>query len=159
MDATFWATVGLFIFLAIVAYLGVPGMVGKSLDSRAEKIRNEFEEARRLREEAQQLLAEYQRKRKEAEQEAGEIVAAAKREADMLVNEAKARTEEYVTRRTAMTEQKIAQAERDAVNEVRSNAVDIAVAAASKLLADRVDAKADAALFKSSLEDVKSRLN
>ena len=159
MDATFWATVGLFIFLAIVIYAGVPGMVAKSLDARADKIRNELEEARRLREEAQQLLAEYQRKRKEAEQEAGDIVAAAKREATMLVAEAKKNTEDYVARRTVLAEQKIAQAERDAVNEVRSSAVDVAVAAAGRLLADRVDTKADAALFKSALDDVKTRLN
>ncbi|TKT81099.1 F0F1 ATP synthase subunit B [Aquamicrobium sp. LC103] len=159
MDATFWATVGLVIFLALLVYLKVPGMVGRSLDARAERIRNELDEARRLREEAQQLLAEYQRRRKEAEQEAGDIVAAAKREADQLVEEAKQRTEDYVARRTQLAEQKIAQAERDAVNEVRASAVDIAVAAAGRLLADKVDAKADAVLFKAALDDVKTRLN
>ena len=159
MDATFWATVALIIFLGIVVYMGAPGMIGKSLDARAERIRNDLDEARRLREEAQQLLAEYQRKRKEAEQEAGDIVAAAKREAELLVGEAKTRTDEYVARRTALAEQKIAQAERDAVNEVRSSAVDLAVEAAGRLLADRIDTKADASLFKASLADVKARLN
>ena len=159
MDATFWATVALFIFLAIVVYAGAPAMVGRSLDARADRIRQDLEEARRLREEAQQLLAEYQRKRKEAEQEAGDIVAAAKREADLLVDDARKKTEEYVARRSALAETKIAQAERDAVNEVRGRAVDIAVAAAGRLLADRIDSKADAALFKSALDDVKARLN
>ncbi|MHB2265452.1 F0F1 ATP synthase subunit B [Aliihoeflea sp. PC F10.4] len=159
MDATFWATVGLVVFLALVVYLRVPGMIGRNLDQRAERIRNELEEARKLREEAQQLLAEYQRKRKEAEQEAGEIVEAAKREAGHLVEEAKQRSQEYVARRTALAEQKIAQAERDAVNAVRSNAVDIAVAAASKLLEERADAKVKTQLFKSSLDDVKARMN
>lgn len=159
MDATFWATVALLIFIGIVVYVGVPGMIGRSLDSRAERIRNDLDEARRLREESQQLLAEYQRKRKEAEQEAGDIVAAARREAEMLVTEAKQKTEDYVARRTALAEQKIAQAERDAVNEVRSSAVDIAVGAASRLLAEKVDARADASLFKASLDDVKARLN
>jgi F-type H+-transporting ATPase subunit b len=159
MDATFWATVGLVIFIGIVLYLKVPGKIGSTLDQRAERIRNELEEARRLREEAQQLLAEYQRKRKEAEQEAGDIVAAAKREAKHLVEEAKARTQEYVARRTTLAEQKIAQAERDAVNAVRSNAVDIAVAAAAKLLDERADADVKAQLFKSSLDDVKARMN
>ena len=96
MDATFWATVGLIIFLAIVVYLKVPATIGKSLDARADKIRAELEEARRLREEAQQLLAEYQRKRKDAEKEAAEIVDHAKREAGVLVTEAKQKTEEYV---------------------------------------------------------------
>jgi F-type H+-transporting ATPase subunit b len=159
MDATFWAFVALIIFLGIIFYMNVPGMMAKSLDERANKIRNELDEARRLREEAQQLLAEYQRKRKEAEQEAGDIVAAAKREADQLVVEAQKKTEEYVARRTALAEQKIGQAERDAVNEVRASAVDIAVEAARKLLGDKVDAKTGAELFKSSLQEVKAKLN
>lgn len=159
MDATFWALVGLVIFLALMVYVKVPGMITRSLDDRAGKIRDELEQARRLREEAQQLLAEYQRKRKEAEKEAEEIVASARHEADMLVREAKQKTEEYVARRTALAEQKIGQAERDAVNEVRSNAVDIAVAAARKLLADKVDATVAEKLFKSSVQDVKTRLN
>lgn len=159
MDATFWAFVALVIFLGIVFYMKVPGMIGKSLDERANRIRNELEEARRLREEAQQLLAEYQRKRKEAEQEAGEIVAAAKREAGHLLEEAHKKTEDYVARRTALAEQKIAQAERDAVSEVRSSAVDIAIEAARSVLAGKVDAKADADLFKASVRELKAKLN
>jgi F-type H+-transporting ATPase subunit b len=159
MDATFWALVALVIFFGIVIYMKVPAMLGKSLDERANKIKAELDEARRLREESQQLLAEYQRKRKEAEREAGDIVAAAKREASMLVEDAKKKTEEYVARRTALAETKIAQAERDAVNEVRSRAVDIAVEAARKVLADKVDTAAGNELFKSSLEQLKSKLN
>ena len=159
MDATFWATVALVIFLGIMIYVKVPGMITKSLDDRADRIRDELEQARKLREEAQELLAEYQRKRKEAEKEADDIVAAAKHEAELLVGEAKQKTEEYVARRTALAEQKIAQAEREAVNEVRANAVDIAVAAARKLLADRVDASVADNLFKSSVQDLKTKLN
>ncbi|NGN40442.1 F0F1 ATP synthase subunit B [Mesorhizobium sp. CGMCC 1.15528] len=159
MDATFWATVALVIFLAVVFYLKVPGVIGKSLDERAKRISDELEEARRLREESQQLLAEFQRKRKEAEKEAAEIVEAAKREAELLVAEAQKKTEDYVTRRTALAEQKIGQAERDAVNEVRSSAVDLAVEAARALLAGKVDTKADGDIFKASLQEVKSKLN
>ena len=159
MDATFWAFVALVIFLAGIAYLKVPAMLSKSLDERANRIRAELDEARRLREEAQQLLAEYQRKRKEAEQEAGDMLAAARKEAALLVEEARQKTEEYVTRRAALAEQKIGQAEREAVNEVRSKAVDIAVEAARGLLAAEVDAKAGAALFEKSLEEVRAKLN
>jgi F-type H+-transporting ATPase subunit b len=159
MDATFWATVALVLFLILVAYLKVPGMIGRSLDQRADKIKAELEEARRLREEAQQLLAEYQRKRKEAEKEASEIVEHARREAEQFVAEAKQKSEEYVVRRNALAEQKIAQAERDAVNEVRGRAVDLAVESARSVLASKVDAKADAALFASSLEQLRARLN
>jgi len=159
MDATFWAFVGLILFFAILVYYGVPGLIGKSLDTRAERISHDLDEARRLRDEAQQLLAEYQRKRKEAEQEAQDIVTAAKREAEMLVAEAKQKTEDYVSRRTALAEQKIAQAERDAVAEVRGRAVDIAIEAAGQVLADKVDTGKDASLFKSALAEVRAKLN
>jgi F-type H+-transporting ATPase subunit b len=159
MDATFWATVALVLFLALIVYLKVPGMIGRSLDQRADKIKAELEEARRLREEAQQLLAEYQRKRKEAEKEASEIIEHARREAQQVVAEAKQKSEDDVVRRTALAEQKIAQAERDAVNEVRARAVDLAVESARTVLASQVDAKADASLFTSSLDEIRARLN
>ena len=86
LDATFYAFVGLILFLALIAYLKVPGMIGKALDARAEKIGNELTEAKRLREEAQSLVAEYQRKRKDAEAEAAGIVAAC----DQVVDEGRA---------------------------------------------------------------------
>lgn len=159
MDASFWALVSLIIFLGIVAYFKVPGMMAKSLDERADRIRNELDEARRLREEAQQLLAEYQRKRKDAEKEAGELIAAAEHEAEGLVADARQKTEEYVERRTAMAEQKIALAEAEAVNEVRQSAVDIAVAAAQTLITEKADEKAVGAMFKDSVKELKEKLN
>ncbi|QPC88637.1 F0F1 ATP synthase subunit B [Mesorhizobium sp. NBSH29] len=159
MDATFWAFVALVIFLGVILYMKVPKMISRSLDERADNIRTELSDAQRLREEAQQLLSEYQQKRKEAEKEAGDIVASAKREAEMLLTEAQKKTDEYVVRRQALAEIKIGQAERDAVNEVRSSAVDIAVEAARKLLGDNIDAKASAELFKASLLDMKAKLN
>ena len=157
--ATVWATVGLLIFIGIVVYLKVPGMIAKALDARAAKIRTDLDEASRLREEAQALLAEFQQKRKDAEKEAADIVTEAKREAELLLADAHKKTEDYVQRRTVMAEQKIAQAEREAVNEVRSSAVDIAVEAARKLLAGSADIKAGEELFKSSLQELKSKLN
>jgi F-type H+-transporting ATPase subunit b len=159
MDATFWALVALIIFAAIVVYYKVPGMIAGSLDKRADTIRNELDEARRMREEAQQLLAEYQRKRKDAEKEASDIVASAEREAQSIVKEAKEKTDEYVARRTAMAEDKIAKAEADAVNEVRSSAVNLAIAAAERIIAEKTDAKTQKALFDNSLNEMKARLN
>lgn len=158
-DQTFWALVALIIFLGIMVYVKVPGMITKALDDRAAKIRNELEEARKLREEAQALLAEYQKKRKEAEKEASEIVDAAKREAEAITAEARDKTEEYVARRTALAEQKIAQAESDAMDEVRGSAVDVALAAATQILGEKVTAKTAGDLFKKSLDDVKARMN
>lgn len=157
--ATVWATIALLIFIGITLYIKVPAMVSKSLDERAGRIRKELEEAKRLRDEAQALLAEYQNKRKEAEKEAAAIVEAARHEAAVLAEEAKKRTEDYVQRRTALAEQKIGQAEREAIAEVRSSAVDLAVEAARKVLGQKVDAKAGADLFKASLAEVKAKLN
>ncbi len=159
MDATFWALVALVIFLGIIVYMKVPGMITTALDARADKIRNELEEARRLREEAQQLLAEYQRKRREAEQEASEIVSLARREADAILVDAKQKTEDYVARRTAQAEQKIAQAERDAVNEVRASAVDLAVEASRRILAKSAKGKTAEDLFKGSLSQIRTKMN
>ncbi|WP_420408535.1 F0F1 ATP synthase subunit B [Hoeflea sp.] len=159
MDATFWALVGLIIFLGILIYIKVPGTMAGALDKRADQIRNELEQAKKLREEAQQLLAEYQRKRKEAEAEAADLLSAAEKEAAALRADAKAKTEDYVSRRTAMAEQKIKQAEADAINEVRASAVDLAIVASEKLIEKKVDAKANDALFSKSLADLKARLN
>ncbi len=159
LDATFFAFVGLVLFILLVVYLKVPGMMAKSLDDRADQIRNELSEAKRLREEAQHLLAEYQRKRKEAEAEAAHIVAAAEREAEMLTAEAKKKTEEFVANRTAVSEQKIKQAEVDAMKAVRSAAVDLAIAAAENVLAKKADTKVQSELFSDAVGQVKSRLN
>lgn len=159
MDATFFALVGLVLFFVLIAYLKVPGMMAKSLDERAANIRNELDEAKRLREEAQALLAEYQKKRKEAEAEAAAIVAAAEREAAALTEEARQKTEEFVARRNAVSEQKIMQAEADAIGAVRAAAVDIAIAAAEKVIAAKADASSQDALFKDALGTVQSRLN
>jgi F-type H+-transporting ATPase subunit b len=159
MDNTFWALVGLLIFLGIVIYMKVPGMMAAGLDARADKIRADLDEAKRLRDEAAALLAEYQSKRKQAELDAVEIVKAAQRDAEALAADAKVKTEEFVKRRTAMAEQKIAQAENDAVNAVRASAIDVAIAAAGKILGGKTSEKLSADLFKQSLADVKSRLN
>ncbi len=158
-DATFYAFVGLVLFLALIVYLKVPGMMGSALDQRAEKISNDLAEAKRLREEAQSLLAEYQRKRKEAEAEAASIVAVAQREAEALAAEAKQKTEEYVARRTALSEQKIKQAEADAINAVRAAAVDLAISAAENVLANKTDAATSKSLFDKAVTEVKARLN
>ena len=159
VDATFYATVGLVIFLGYMVYLKVPGLMGKALDDRAEKISSELAEARRLREEAQQLLAEYQRKRKEAEKEAAGIISSAEHEAKAIAAEAKKKTEEYIVRRTALAEQKIAQAESQAVLEVKSSAIDLAVAVTESILASKLTGKTSEDYFAKSISEVKTHLN
>lgn len=159
IDATFFALVGLILFFVVIVYFGVHKTIAKSLDDRADKIKNQLDEARQLREEAQELLADYQRKRKAAEEEAGEIVASAKREAGAIAKEAEAKTAEFIERRTAMAEQKIEQAEADAIAQVRATAVDRAVAAAEALVSDKVSGATATSLFKESLESIKTRMN
>jgi len=157
MDATFWATAALIVFIALIMYLKVPGMITKSLDDRADKIRSDLDEARKLREEAQALLAEYQRKRRDAESEAETIVEAAKREADTLAGDAKKKLDEYVERRTKMAEQKIAQAETQAMQDVKAIAAERAIAASEQVLMSKLS-DGGASLIKSSIAEVKSKL-
>jgi F-type H+-transporting ATPase subunit b len=158
-DATFWALVALVIFIGLMVYLKVPATMAKSLDTRADRIRKDLEEARRLRDEARELLAQYERRRKEAEAEAQQIVAAAKHEADLITSEARTKTEEFVARRTAMAEQKIAQAEAQAIADVKSTAVDLAIEAAHKLIASKASGKTAEALVANSISEIKSKLN
>jgi F-type H+-transporting ATPase subunit b len=163
MNATQWATLwvflGLLVILGVMIYLKVPGMLVKALDDRAAKIRSELDEARRLREEAEALLKEYQKKRSNAESEAEAIIAQAKREAEALSSESRARIEDYVVRRTKAVEARIAQAEQQAVAEVRSRAIDVATAAAGRILAEEAKGKTGEELVERSIEAVRKNLN
>lgn len=159
MDATVWAFVALLIMIGIFIYFGVPGRVAMGLDKRAERIRAELDEARQMRDEAQALLAEYQRRRREAEAEAEEIVAQAKAEAERLTAETNRALEEMIERRTRAAEAKIAQAEAQAVAEVRSIAVDVALAAAGRVLAEQAAGAAGTGLLDAAIADVKAKLN
>ncbi len=157
-DNTFWAAVGFFIFFGILIYVKVPKMMLSGLDGRIAKIRADLDEAKRLREEAQALLAEYERKRKQAEAEAQDIVSAAKEEAERMAQEAKIALEELIERRTRAVGEKISQAEAQAVAEVRARSAEVAVDAAKLLLADQMKEKGDA-LIENAIKDVGTRLN
>lgn len=159
LDNTWWTFIGLVLFLALLGYLGVFGKVTGLLDDRAKRIANELEEARRLREEAQALLAEYQKKRLAAEKEAAEIVETAKAEAVRMTEEAEAALKDMIDRRTRATETKIAQAESQAIAEVKALAADVAVRAATRILEQKVPGKVAADLVEKSIADVKARLN
>ncbi len=158
-DASFWALVGLILFFGLLVYLRVPGAVVGALDKRADTIRDELDQARKLREEAQAVLAEYQRRAREAETEAEEIVDQARREATAIAADAQQRMDEYVASRSRQAEQKIAQAEAQAVQEIRAMSADVAAAAAERLLAERVQGDAASTLVANAIRDVKERLN
>ncbi len=159
LDNTWWAFIGLVLFLALLGYLGVFGKLTGLLDDRATRIARELEEARRLREEAQALLAEYQKKRLAAEKEAADIVETAKAEAVRLTEEAEQSLKDLIVRRTKATETKIAQAEHHAVAEVKSLAADVAVRAATHILQAKVAGKVAEDLVAKGIADVKARLN
>lgn len=157
--AEFWVLASFLIFVAIIVYLKVPGQLGKALDDRAARIAKELDEAQKLREEAQALLAEYEKKRKEAGQLAEEIVAQARREAANEAHDARIKLKETIERRTRLAEQKIAQAEAQALKDVRAAAADLAVAAATSILGARSKGEQGRKLIDQSIASLKDRLN
>lgn len=157
--AEFWVAISFVVFVLILLYYRVPKLIAKALDDRAEAIRRELDEARRLREEAHSLLADYQRKHRNVGQETDMIVAAARREAEELAQETRANLKEALERRTRMAEEKIGRAEAQAVDEVRAAAIDVAVAAAEKILREKMAGGGDAALVDQSIRELRGRLN
>jgi F-type H+-transporting ATPase subunit b len=158
-DTSFWTFTGLIAFFVVLHFAGAFKAIGKALDDRAEKIRTELDEARRLREEAQELLASLKRKQSEAADEAEKIIAQAKSEADYLRENAKKEIAERIERRTALAETRIAQAEAAAAKEVKALAADLAVDAAKALLTDKLGKTQRNALLKSDIAALKERLN
>lgn len=159
MEAETWVALAFVVFVVGLGYIGVHKILAKSLDDRSGRIKAELDEARKLRDEAAQLLADYQRKRQEAEGEAQEIIAGAKAEAERLAIEAKAKIEEFVARRTKMAETKIAQAEAQAAADVRSAAAEAAVAAAEKILTAETKGTLASDLIAKGIDDVRAKLN
>ena len=155
----FWVLISFLMFIGLLVYFKVPGMIVGLLDKRAADIAAELDEARRLREEAQQLLASYQRKQRDAMKEAEDIVAQAKVEAENLAKEIRANMELQVERRTKLAEDKIAQAESQALSEVRATAAEVAIGAARKVIADKVTATEDEKLVERSIADLASKLH
>src|SRR6201999_2446291 len=137
-EPEFWVAVGFVILLGVFAYVGVHRTVLTALDHRAERIKGELDDARRLKEEAAKLLAQYKARHASAEREAQDIVTAAKAEAERIAAEAKTKMEDFVARRTNTAEGKIALAEAHATGGFRSAAANAAVAAASTILSESV---------------------
>jgi F-type H+-transporting ATPase subunit b len=158
-EAEFWVLVAFIIFVVVMGYFGVHKMMAKGIDDRRDRIKTELDEARRLKEEAQALLAQYERKKQEAEREAEAIVKSAMAEAERIAGEAKTKMEDFVARRTKMAEDKIAQAEQQAMADVRSSAAEAAVAAAQSLLSRLVKGKVADDLIAKGIDDVRGKLN
>ncbi len=154
-EAEAWVAIAFVLFLGLLVYLGAHRRVISGIDARQARIKSELDEAVRLREEAQAVLAEFERKAREAEGEAAAIVASAKAEAERLAGEVKMRMEDFVLRRTKVAEAKIAQAEAQALADVRAAAADTAVAAAEKILAAAAKGQVAEDLLAKGIEDIK----
>jgi F-type H+-transporting ATPase subunit b len=158
-EPEFWVAVAFVILMGVFAYFGVHRTVLKALDHRSERIKAELDDARRLKEEAAKLLAEYKARQASAEREAQDIIATAKVEAERIASEAKTKMEDFVVRRTKTAESKIAMAESQALADVRAAAADAAVAAASTILSQSVKGPIADDLLAKSIAEVRKKLN
>ncbi|WP_109466090.1 F0F1 ATP synthase subunit B [Albibacillus kandeliae] len=158
-NTNFIVLLAFILFVAVLFYFKVPGLIGAQLDKRAEGIKSELDEARALREEAQTILASYERKQKEMQDQADRIVATARTEAAQAAEQAKADLQKSIARRLAAAEEQIASAQAGAVKEVRDRAITIAIAAAKEVLAKQMTAAEANKLIDASIKQVDAKLH
>jgi F-type H+-transporting ATPase subunit b len=158
-EAEFWVAIAFVILMGVLGYFGVHRTLLKALDHRRDRIQKELDDARRLKEEAVKLVEEYRARRASAEREAQEIITSAKADAERIAAEAKAKMEDFITRRTKTAENKIAQAETQAIADVRAAAAEAAVTAASSIMTQSVKGSVADDLIAKGIQDVRSKLN
>jgi F-type H+-transporting ATPase subunit b len=158
-EPEFWVAVAFVILMGVFVYLGVHRTVIKALDTRSDRIKAELDEARRLKDEAANLLAQYKAKQASAEREAQDIIAGAKAEAERIASEAKTKMEDFVARRTRTAEGKIAMAEAQALADVRAAAANAAILAASSILSQSVKGEIADTLLAKGIGEVRAKLN
>lgn len=158
-NTDFVVLIAFLIFIGVLVYFKVPGMIAGMLDARAETIRKELDEARTLREEAQAVLAEFERKQAEVKDQAERIVTQAREEAELMARQARADLEKSIARRLAAAQDQIASAEKSAVREVRDTAIAVSVAAARDVLAKGMDDSRADSLIDAAIADVDARLH
>ena len=156
-DATFFAFVAFAIFFVVLILLGVPGMIMSALDARSQAIAKELHDARRMREEAEKLLADYQAKRAQADAEAKTIVDTAKEQAAAVAEETRQSMMAAMARREKQVDDRIANAETKAVDEVRAAAAEAAIAAAERMIRERMNDDTQAALIEEGVGEMKRK--
>jgi F-type H+-transporting ATPase subunit b len=154
-----WVAIAFLILMGVFAYVGVHRTVLSALDRRGARIKGELDDARRLKDEAAKLLADYRARHASAEREAQDIITSAKAEAERIAADAKVKMEDFVARRTKAAEGKIALAEAQAVADVRAAAADAAVAAASAILSTSVKGQLADDLLAKGVSEVRAKLN
>jgi len=157
-DATFWVALSFFIFIFLVAK-PIGRAIGGALDNRSSKIKSELDDAMRLKEEAQAVLALYQRKQKKTLENSEEIIAHAKSEAERIIENAKSSIEDEIEKRTTLAVQKIAQTEARVVQEIRENAVDITISAAREIIMEDLDKDVADSVIDTAISDIGRKLN
>jgi len=157
--AEFWVAVSFFLFIGLVVYLGAHKKIADVLDTRAARIAKELEEAKRLRVEAEKVLADYRRKQGDAVKEAQAIIDLAAKEAEILAAETRRSMKEVFDRRMKLAEDKIGRAEAEALREVREAAADAAVAAAQIVIAQKITPEMADKLVKQGIDALKGKLN
>jgi len=158
-NSDFVVVIAFLLFVGVLLYLKVPSLLGGMLDKRAEGIQSELDEARALRDEAQALLASYERKQKEVQEQADRIVEHAKGEAAIAAEQAKEDLKVSITRRLQAAEDQIASAEVSAIREVRDHAISVAVAAARDVIAKQMTAADGNKLIDAAIADVDAKLH
>jgi F-type H+-transporting ATPase subunit b len=158
-DPETWVAIAFVILMGVFGYLGVHRTALKALDNRAARIKGELDDARRLKDEAAKVLAEYKARHASAEREAQDIIASAKAEAERIAADAKTKMEDFVARRTKAAESKIAMAEAQALADVRAAAADAAVSAASTILSQSVKGQVADDLLAKGIAEVRAKLN
>lgn len=158
-DASFWVLVAFVIVIGVFARAGVHKMIASGLDKRGREIADEINEARKIREEAQELLAQYQRRQREAEGEAAAIIEQAKKDAKRMAVEARDKINEQMDRRAKAAEDKIARAEAQALSEVRGQTADLAIEAAREIIRERMDGGAQTVFADKAIAGLRDKLN
>lgn len=158
-DTNLWVLIAFLIVVGIFVMAGIPAKAAEFFRTRADGVRTSLDNARSVREDAQRLLADYQKRQREAESEAEAIIDQAKADAKSVAAEMRTKLDEQIARRKKAAEERIARAEAQAVAAMRGQTADLAIAAASHIVADRVDDKAQSALLDRSISDLRGLLN
>lgn len=158
LDTYFWYLVSFLMFFVIIWKYGKPALLNY-IDNRIASIREEIETAESLRTEAHELLAQYQRKHRDAVQEAEEIIKTAKKSAKDLKASAEAEIEETISRREAQLEERIARMEVAAIEDIKTHTANLAIEATAEIIADKLDKKANQALVDQSIQAIGQKLH
>lgn len=158
-NTNFVVLLAFLVFVGILLKVGAPGKIAAMLDARAVQIKAELDEARALRDEAKALLASYESKQKEVQEQSARIIASAKEEAQAAATQAKADLKASIARRMAAAEDQIASAETSALRQIRERAISVAIAAAGEVLSKQATAESAAASIDSAIAQVEAKFH